>query len=31
MGGDGVSKVLSRRLPAERPAGSEMAEVAEVA
>ena len=31
MGGDGVSKVLSRRLPAERPAGSEVAEVAEVA
>jgi chromosome segregation protein len=31
MGGNGVSKVLSRRLPAERPAGSEVAEVAEVA
>jgi chromosome segregation protein len=31
MGGDGVSKVLSRRLPAERAAGSEVAEVAEVA
>ncbi len=31
MGGDGVSKVLSRRLPAERPAGPEVAGVAEVA
>jgi chromosome segregation protein len=31
MGGDGVSKVLSRRLPAENPAESEVAEVAEVA
>jgi chromosome segregation protein len=28
MGGDGVSKVLSRRLPSELPAQSEMAEIA---
>jgi chromosome segregation protein len=28
MGGDGVSKVLSRRLPAERPQEAEVAEVA---
>jgi chromosome segregation protein len=31
MGGDGVSKVLSRRLPAEQAQAAEMAEVAEVA
>ncbi len=29
MGGDGVSKVISRRLPAERADGAEVAEVAE--